>query len=199
MPSPGISAATASYPSTTAALIASPMLSTVTSVPALIQSTVPPAASIFGLTASYPAFTCAKNGLFSIAMIAILTGAVGFVVLNAGRSPCGGAVGGADSMFEECFTGVSWAVVHPASNAIAATAKVIARFTGTPCRSACRPRVSAATSIGRYRAGDKQLNRAIADIEDRRPHRLATAHMSERVCGGHEVCAAEDLRCSGQA
>src|SRR5882757_2863562 len=64
------------------------MLSTVTSVPALIQSTVPPAASILGLTASYPVFTCAKNGLFSIAMIAILTGLVGFVVLKAGRSAC---------------------------------------------------------------------------------------------------------------
>ena len=111
----------------------------------------------FGLTASYPAFTCAKNGLFSIAMIAILTGSVGFVVLNAGRSPCGGAAGGADSVFEDCFAGVSSAVVHPASNAIAATAapaKVIARFTGTPCRSACRPRVGAATSIGHYRARD---------------------------------------------
>src|ERR1700754_115994 len=199
MPSPGISAATASYPSTTAALIASPMLPTVTSVPALIQSTVPAAASTSGLTASYPAFTCAKNGLFSIAMIAILTGLVGLVVLNAGRSPCGGATSGADNVFEDCFTGVSWAAVHPASNAIAATAKVIARFTGTPCRSVGRPRVRAATSIGRSRARDRQLNRAQADIEDHRTHRLATAHMSERVCGGHEVCAAEDLRCSGQA
>src|SRR3954451_19535512 len=132
MPSPGISAATASYPSATAALIASPTLSTVTSVPAVIQSTVPPAASILGFTASYPVFTCAKNGLFSIAMIAILTGLVGFVVLNAGRSPCGGVVGGVDSVFEGCFVGVSCAVVHPASKATeatAATAKVIALFT----------------------------------------------------------------------
>src|SRR3954467_12207422 len=102
MPSPGISAATASYPSATAALIAPPTLSTVTSVPAVIQSTVPPAASVLGLTALYPVFTCAKNGLFSIVMIAIFTALVGFVVLNTGRSPCGGAVGGVDSVFEDC-------------------------------------------------------------------------------------------------
>ncbi|WP_433286205.1 hypothetical protein ACQPZQ_29795 [Pseudonocardia sp. CA-142604] len=108
-----------------------------------------------------------------------MTGSVGFVVLNAGRSPSGGAARGADSVFDDCFTGDSWAVAHPASNAIAATAKVIARFTGTPCRSVCQPRIR-----------DKQLNRALADIEDRRTHRLATAHMSEHVCGGHEVCAA---------
>src|SRR3981081_3831679 len=121
LPSPGISAAVAPEP-TTAALIVSPTLSTVTSVPALIQSTVPPAASILGLTASYPVFTCAKKGLFSIAMIAILTGLAGFVVLNAGRSPCGGVVGGVDSVFEGCFVRVSWAVVHPASKGSEATA-----------------------------------------------------------------------------
>src|SRR3954470_2591339 len=132
MPSPGISAATASYPSATAAFIASPTLSTVTSVPAVIQSTVPPAASILSLTASYPVFTCAKNGLFSIAMIAILTGLVGFALLKAGRWPCGGVVGGVDSVFEDCFVPVPWTVVHPASKAAAATAptaKVIAPFT----------------------------------------------------------------------
>src|SRR3981189_2719011 len=98
----------------------------------MIQSTVPPAASILGLTASYPVFTCAKNGLFSIAMIAILTGLVGFVVLNAGRSPCGGVDSGVDSVFEDCVVRVSWAVVHPASKATeatAATAKVVALFT----------------------------------------------------------------------
>src|SRR3982074_122771 len=122
MPSPGISAAMASRPSATAALIASPTLSTVTSVPALIQSTVPPAASILGLTASYPVFTCAKNGLFSIAMIAILSGVVGFVVLNAGRSPCGGVVGGVDNVFEDCFAPDSGAVVHPASKTAEAAA-----------------------------------------------------------------------------
>jgi hypothetical protein len=112
-------------------LIASPTLSTVTSVPALIQSTVPPAASISGLTESYPVFTWAKNGLFSIAMIAILRGLVGFVVLNAGRSPGRGVVGGVDNAFDDSFVEVCWAVVHPASRATeatAATAKVIALF-----------------------------------------------------------------------
>jgi hypothetical protein len=57
---------------------------------------------------------------------------VGSVVLNVGRSPCGGVVGGVDSATEGCFVRVSWAVVHPASNATAATAataKVIALFT----------------------------------------------------------------------
>src|SRR3954454_17386808 len=98
------------------------MLSTVTLVPAVIQSTVPPAASILSLTASYPVFTCAKNGLFSIAMIAILTDLVGFVLLKAGRWPCGGVVGGVDNAFEDCFVRVSWAVVHPASKVTAATA-----------------------------------------------------------------------------
>jgi hypothetical protein len=93
---------------------------------------VPPAASTLGLTASYPVFTCAKNGLFSIAIIAILTGLVGFVVLNAGRSPCGGIVDGVDSVLEDCFVRVSSAVVHPASKATettAATAKVMALHT----------------------------------------------------------------------
>jgi len=47
---------------------------------------------------------------------------VGFVVLNAGRSPSGGAVGGVDSVFEDCFVRASCAVVHPASKAAAATA-----------------------------------------------------------------------------
>jgi hypothetical protein len=133
MPSPGISAAMASYPPATPALIASPTLATVTSVPAVIQSTVPPAASILGLTASYPVFTWAKNGLFSIAMIAILTGLVGFVVLTAGRSPCGGVVDGVDSVLEDWSAWVPWGVVHPASRATEAaeaTAMDVARFTG---------------------------------------------------------------------
>jgi hypothetical protein len=83
------------------------------------------------LTASYPVFTWAKNGLFSIAMIAILSGLVGFVVLNAGRSPGRGVVGGADSASEDRVVRVCWAVVHPASRATEATAatpKVIALF-----------------------------------------------------------------------
>jgi hypothetical protein len=53
-------------------------------------------------------------------------------VLNAGRSPGRGVVGGVDSASEACFVGVCWAVVHPASRATeatAATAKVIAIFT----------------------------------------------------------------------
>jgi hypothetical protein len=57
---------------------------------------------------------------------------MGFVVLNAGRSPCGGLVGGVDSVLEDCFARLSWAVVHPASNATeatAATAKVVGLFT----------------------------------------------------------------------
>ena len=52
--------------------------------------------------------------------------------INAGRSPCGGVLGGVDSVFEDCFVRASWAVVHPASKATeatAATAKVIALFT----------------------------------------------------------------------
>jgi hypothetical protein len=60
---------------------------------------------------------------------------VGFVVLNAGRSPCGGVVGGVDNVSENGFVRVSWAGVHPASKAIeatAATAKVIALFTELP-------------------------------------------------------------------
>ncbi|GAA1625272.1 hypothetical protein GCM10009744_11340 [Kribbella alba] len=65
-------------------------------------------------------------------MIAILTGLVGFVVLNAGRLPCGGVVDGVDNVFEDCFVRLSWDVAHPASKATeatAATAKVIALFT----------------------------------------------------------------------
>jgi hypothetical protein len=59
----------------------------------------------------------------------------GFVVLNAGRSPCGGVVGGVDNVSENGLVRVSWAGVHPASKAIeatAATAKVIALFTELP-------------------------------------------------------------------
>jgi hypothetical protein len=59
---------------------------------------------------------------------------VGFVVLNAGRSPCVGVVGGVDNMLEDVFVRVSWAV-HPASRpteAMAATAKVNALFTELP-------------------------------------------------------------------
>jgi hypothetical protein len=57
---------------------------------------------------------------------------VGFIVLNAGRSPASGVVGGVDRVFEDCLVRGSWAVVHPASKATAATAataKVIALFT----------------------------------------------------------------------
>ncbi|MDX6223553.1 MAG: hypothetical protein QOD91_2607, partial [Frankiales bacterium] len=58
---------------------------------------------------------------------------VGFVVLNAGRSPCGGVVGGVDSVFEDCFASVPWTVVQPASKATeaaATTATDVALFTG---------------------------------------------------------------------
>src|SRR5947209_3616099 len=90
--------------------------------PGLLALARPFVAKHLSLTASYPVFTCAKNGLFSIAMIAILSGLVGFVLLKVGRWPCGGVVGGVDSSFDDCFVRVPWTVVHPASRATAATA-----------------------------------------------------------------------------
>jgi hypothetical protein len=74
---------------------------------------------------------------------------VGFVVLNAGRSPCDGVVGGVDSVFEGCFAEDSGAV-HPTSKATEAAAAT--------ARLQANPYIVSSLHIGRPALGNTNNN-----------------------------------------
>jgi hypothetical protein len=89
---------------------------------------------------------------------------VSFVVLNDGRSPCCGVVDGVDNVFEDGFVRVSCTVVHPASKATeatAATAKVVALFTELPV--------------------DRHVGRCVRHDDD------GYGDFDERPCGGRQL------------